>query len=93
MKDNKTDRTFSWKNWIIKKLLSSESTKEEIDYHYHYLKSKGWFDFVDDFILPNQEAGVRIDKELNYSNTIQASYIRCENTPKLLGQIKMMRNL
>ena len=30
MADNKTDRTFSWKNWIIKKLLSSESTKEEI---------------------------------------------------------------
>ena len=30
MTDNKTDRTFSWKNWIIKKLLSSESTKEEI---------------------------------------------------------------
>ena len=30
MTDNKTDRTFSWKNWIIKKLLSSESTKQEI---------------------------------------------------------------
>ena len=30
MTDNKTDRTSSWKNWIIKKLLSSESTKEEI---------------------------------------------------------------
>ena len=30
MTDNKADRTFSWKNWIIKKLLSSESTKEEI---------------------------------------------------------------
>ena len=30
MADNKTDRTSSWKNWIIKKLLSSESTKEEI---------------------------------------------------------------
>ena len=30
MTDNKTKRTSSWKNWIIKKLLSSESTKEEI---------------------------------------------------------------
>ncbi|MAF24305.1 hypothetical protein CL634_01775 [bacterium] len=70
-----------------------ESAKEEVDHHYNYLKSKGWFDFVDDFILPNQEKGVRIDKELNYSNTIQANYIRCENTPNLLGQIKMMRDL
>ena len=30
MTNNKTNRTSSWKNWIIKKLLSSESTKEEI---------------------------------------------------------------
>ena len=30
MTDNKTDKTPFWKNWIIKKLLSSESTKEEI---------------------------------------------------------------
>jgi len=30
MTDNKSNRKFSWKNWIIKKLLSSESTKEEI---------------------------------------------------------------
>jgi len=30
MTNSKLDRTSSWKNWIIKKLLSSESTKEEI---------------------------------------------------------------
>ena len=30
MTDSKTDKTSSWKNWIIKKLLSSESTKVEI---------------------------------------------------------------
>ncbi len=30
MKDNKFDKTTSWKNWIIKKLLSNDSTKEEI---------------------------------------------------------------
>ena len=30
MTDSKTDKPSSWKNWIIKKLLSSESTKEEI---------------------------------------------------------------
>jgi len=30
MTNRKLDRTSSWKNWIIKKLLSSESTKEEI---------------------------------------------------------------
>ena len=30
MSDNKIDKSASWKNWIIKKLLSSQSTKEEI---------------------------------------------------------------
>jgi len=30
MTDKRTDKIFSWKNWIIKKLLSSESAKEEI---------------------------------------------------------------
>ena len=30
MTDSKIDKPSSWKNWIIKKLLSSESTKEEI---------------------------------------------------------------
>ena len=30
MTDNKPNRKSSWKNWIIKKLLSSESTKQEI---------------------------------------------------------------
>ena len=57
------------------------------------LKSKGWFDFVDDFVLPNQEEGVRIDTELNYPMTIQAPYIKCENTFNLLGQLKSLRNI
>tara|TARA_Y100001970_G_scaffold75150_1_gene95232 strand:- start:1077 stop:1928 length:852 start_codon:yes stop_codon:yes gene_type:complete len=30
MSDNKIDKSASWKNWIIKKLLSNQSTKEEI---------------------------------------------------------------
>ena len=30
MSENKIDKSASWKNWIIKKLLSSQSTKEEI---------------------------------------------------------------
>ncbi len=30
MNTNNTDKTSSWKNWIIKKLLSNDSTKEDI---------------------------------------------------------------
>tara|TARA_Y100000593_G_scaffold83084_1_gene156423 strand:+ start:145 stop:402 length:258 start_codon:yes stop_codon:yes gene_type:complete len=71
-----------------------EAEHNKIDYYYALLRKKGWFDFTDDFITPEQkEEGVRIDTELNYPMTIQASQIRCENTLSLLGQIKSMRKL
>jgi hypothetical protein len=71
-----------------------ESEKEKIDYYYHLLKEKGWFDFVDDFVIPEWDIeGVRLDIHNDYPMTIKAKYIRCENTPVLLGQIKSMRNI
>ena len=30
MSKNNSEKTYNWKNWIIKKLLSNDSTKEEI---------------------------------------------------------------
>jgi hypothetical protein len=71
-----------------------EAEKEAEDYHYNFLKEKGWFDFVEDFVQPEWRVeGVRIDTELSYPMTIQVPYIRCENTPNLLGQIKSIRNI
>ena len=70
-----------------------EAREEDVDKYYKLLKSKGWFDFVDDFFLPNQEEGVRIDTELSYPMTIQVPYIKCENTLNLLGQLKSLRNI
>ena len=71
-----------------------ETEKDSIDFYYRFLKERGWFDFVDDFVLPEWDIeGVRIDTELNYPRTIRTKYIRCENTPSLLGQIKSLRNI
>ena len=70
-----------------------ESKKNQIDKYYNLLKRKGWFDFVDDFILPNQEDGVRLDTKLNYPMTIQVAAIRCENTLNILGQLKSLRKI
>ena len=54
-----------------------EAEKEAEDYYYNFLKEKGWFDFVEDFVQPEWKVeGVRIDTELNYPMTIQAPYIR-----------------
>ena len=69
-----------------------ESEREMIDTYYHFLKRKGWFDFVNDIVVPEWRIeGVRIDTENNYPLTIQVPYIRCENTPNLLGQIKSIK--
>jgi hypothetical protein len=66
-----------------------EAEKDSVDIYWKFLKRKGWFDFIDDIILPEwREEGVRIDTQLNYPMTIRTDYIRCENTPSLLGQLK-----
>ena len=71
-----------------------ESERENIDIYYKFLKKKGWFDFVADFVVPEWRIeGVRIDTELSFPMTIRTKYIRCENTPNLLGQMKNLRNL
>ena len=71
-----------------------ESEKEKIDYYYHLLKSKGWFDYVDDFIVPqDKEEGIRIDREYNYAKTIKVNKICYENTTNILGQIKTLKEL
>ena len=71
-----------------------ESKKEEVDGYYKLLKEKGWFDFVDDIVLPEWRVdGIRIDIKMNYPRTIYTPHIRCENVPKLLGELKFMRKL
>ena len=70
-----------------------ESEPDMVDINWKFLKRKGWFDFVDDIVVPEWRIeGVRIDMENNYPMTIQVPYIRCENTPSLLGQIKSIRD-
>jgi hypothetical protein len=71
-----------------------ESPENKVDYYYALLKRKGWFDYVDDFILPrHREEGVRIDTELNHPRTIRVNSISYENTLNLIGQTKMMRDI
>jgi hypothetical protein len=62
-----------------------------VDIYWKFLKRHGWFDFIDDIVVPEWRIeGVRIDTQHNYPMTIQTPYIRCENTPVLLEQLKSM---
>ena len=71
-----------------------EAEEEETDFYYNLLKTKGWFDFVEDFVKPEWNIdGVRIDNELNYPKTIQTPKITCENVSRILGQVNMFKGI
>ena len=70
-----------------------EVEKEKEDHFYSLLKSKGWLDFVEDFVQPEWRIeGVRIDTKLNYPMTIRTNQITCENSLNILGQIKSLKS-
>ena len=71
-----------------------ESEKHEIDKYYSMLKSKGWYDFVDDFVLPEWRIdGVRLDSEMNFPRTVRTNKIDVLSVPNILGPLKYFRNL
>tara|TARA_Y100001934_G_C12309017_1_gene753945 strand:+ start:735 stop:1064 length:330 start_codon:yes stop_codon:yes gene_type:complete len=71
-----------------------ESEKESIDFYYDFLKKRGWYDYMDGIVTPEEkEEGVRLDTELKYPLTILTPHIRYENILNLMGQIKSMRDL
>ena len=75
-------------------ILIEARNRKEVDKYYKILKPNGWFDFIDDFVLPESNIiGVRIDVSLNYPMTIKTDRITCENTPMILGQIKSLRGI
>ncbi len=71
-----------------------ESPKEMIDIYYHYLKSRGGFDYVSD-ILPafTSERGIRLDTEPNFPQTIVVQAVRFENVHNILGQLKLLNKI
>ena len=74
--------------------IALEADKELIDFYYHFLKKRGWYDFVDGLVTPEEnEEGVRIDTSLSYPRTILTRHIRYENTTSLLGQLKSLREI
>jgi len=74
--------------------IALEADKELIDFYYHFLKKRGWYDFIDGLITPEEnEEGVRIATSLSYPRTILTRHIRCENTTNLLGQLKSLREI
>ena len=74
--------------------VALEADKELIDFYYHFLKKRGWYDFVNGLVTPEEnEEGVRIDTSLSYPRTVLAKHIRCENTTNILSQLRSLREI
>ena len=66
---------------------------EHTDTCYNWLKSKGGMDFVDDFVAPGIEAGIRPDTERNFDPSIIVDRIVPENTNQLYQSIQFASTL
>ena len=66
---------------------------EHVDLYYRWLKMRGGMDFVDDFVRPGSEHGVRLDTDLHYPRTIVTDRIVPENTQRLAQQIRFVSAL
>ena len=58
------------------------------DTYFNWLKSRGGMDFVDDFVAPGIEAGIRLDTEPNFDPSIIVDRIVPENANQLYQRIQ-----
>ncbi len=62
-----------------------ECEQDDKDLYYYWLKNRGAFDFIDDFILYNQEKGFTIRPKLA---TITLKYFRVQELNKVIYLLK-----
>jgi hypothetical protein len=63
------------------------------DLYYPWIKARGGMDFVEDFVRPGLEDGLRLDIEPNFPRTVVTDRIVPENTHALIGRIRLVGSL
>jgi len=61
---------------------------DDVDIYYKWLKPRGGMDFIDDFVRPGIETGIRLDTRLNFDPSIIIDRIVPENTHQLYNRIQ-----
>lgn len=64
---------------------------DDIDTYYRWLRPRGGLDFVEQFIRPGEEDGLRLDVEPGRPPTVVTDRITPENTHRLIRQIQSAR--
>jgi len=58
------------------------------DPYWKWMRARGGMDFVEDFVRPGSEDGVRLDVEPNYPRSVITDRIAPENVHRLIAQIR-----
>jgi hypothetical protein len=58
-----------------------------------WMRPQGGLDFIEDFVQPGTESGIRVDIEHNYPLSVVTDRISPENMNHLLAQIQRLRGL
>lgn len=66
---------------------------ENVDLYYKWLKPRGGMDFIDDFVRPGSEEGLRLDTEFQFDPSIVVDRIVPENTHQLYNRIQFAATL
>ncbi len=66
---------------------------EHIDLYYRWLRARGGMDFVDAFVGPGEEDGVRLDTSPHFPRTVITDRIVPENTNALINRIRFVASL
>ncbi len=61
---------------------------DDVDIYYKWLKPRGGMDFIDDFVRPGIETGIRFDTRFNFDPSIIIDRIVPENTHQLYNRIQ-----
>ncbi|MFA5263515.1 MAG: hypothetical protein WC378_06785 [Opitutaceae bacterium] len=64
---------------------------DDADIYYRWIKPRGGMDFVEDFVRPGSEDGVRLDIEHQFPRTIVTDRIAPENVHRLIAQIQWIQ--
>jgi hypothetical protein len=66
---------------------------EDPDPYWKWMRARGGMDFVEDFVRPGAEDGVRLDIEPNFPRSVITDRIAPENVHRLIAQLKFCGGL
>ncbi len=66
---------------------------DDPDPYWNWIRGRGGMDFVEDFVRPGTEDGVRLDLEANYPRSVITDRIAPENLNALISKIRFCGGL